>query len=401
MSRPKIAPGQLAAVEYTILAGGRVRARSRVRDDAGVLHPVKRVADTAEEALALLERRAAELSTGFEQLVTAASTIAQASAVWLEQLAAYGTVEGSTYDSYESTVRLIVVPTCGGVALRDLSVGRADRIIQRILAERGTSAARKARSVLSLVCGFVVRQDVIDRNPVRDVQRLPRSPKKESFLTPEQIEVVRMLMRAWRRGASPGPRPNAQLLEDGMDIMLGTSARIGEVVALERGDRDVTGATPAVRIAATEATSRATGRTRKNAPKRTRQKRLIAVPSYTAAAIRRRLAQTGSGPHAPLFATRTGKAYSVSNYERLLRGFVADNDNALREAGIVVEEFTTHLFRRTVATLVEQAAGITLASRLLGHASEATTRASYVVTPERVDPVTATILDTALGIERG
>ena len=75
-----------------------------------------------------------------------------------------------------------------------------------------------------------------------------------------------------------------------------------------------------------------------------------------------------------------------------------DNQQALGEAGIAVDQFSSHIFRRTAATLVEAAAGITLASRLLRHSNEAITRASYVVTAEQVDPATATILDSALGI---
>ena len=50
-----------------------------------------------------------------------------------------------------------------------------------------------------------------------------------------------------------------------------------------------------------------------------------------------------------------------------------------------------------MATLIEAVEGITLASRLLGHSNEQVTRASYVVTAEMVDPVTAQIMDEALG----
>jgi hypothetical protein len=46
---------------------------------------------------------------------------------------------------------------------------------------------------------------------------------------------------------------------------------------------------------------------------------------------------------------------------------------------------------------VESVARITLAARGLGHASEQVTRASYIVTAELVDPVTAQIMDEALG----
>jgi len=88
---------------------------------------------------------------------------------------------------------------------------------------------------------------------------------------------------------------------------------------------------------------------------------------------------------------------SVSNYERLLRTFVDDNAAALTALGVDVDEFTTHLYRRTTATFVERAAGITLASRLLGHANEPITRASYVVSVLQADPITIDILDEVLG----
>ncbi|WP_426623970.1 tyrosine-type recombinase/integrase [Leifsonia sp. McL0607] len=135
---------------------------------------------------------------------------------------------------------------------------------------------------------------------------------------------------------------------------------------------------------------------RQPSPKRIRQKRRIAVPSYTAAAFRHQLAITGRGPEDFLFTTKSRKPLSVSNYERLLRTFIDDNQAALRAAEIDTDDFSTHLFRRTTATLVEAAAGISLASRLLGHADEQVTRRSYVVTAVQVDPITASILDEAL-----
>src|SRR5690606_19825998 len=126
-------------------------------------------------------------------------------------------------------------------------------------------------------------------------------------------------------------------------------------------------------------------------------RRRIALPAAAASAVRRRLALAGTGAEAFLFPTKTGRPMSVSNYERLLRSFVDDNREALIALGVEVDEYTTHLYRRTTATLVERAAGLTLASRMLGHANEQITRASYVVTAERVDPVTADILDAVLG----
>lgn len=396
MPRPRTPAGQLGTIQYTILADGRVRARSRIRDDAGTSHPLRSLAATAGAARDLLQQRAAGPSTGFEQLLSIDSTIADACQVWLEQVRTSGRVEVSTLEGYQDSVRTIVVPACGGMILRDLSVGRADRILQRILATRSISAARKARSTLSMVCGTAVRQDVLAFNPIRDVQRLPSSSKRQSYLSPAQIDADRALMHRWRTATSDGPRPDSRKLEDGMDIMIGTSARIGEILALRRTDVEITASAPTLLIAATLVTTRQEGMRRKPTPKRARQTRRVTLPSFAAAAVRRRLASTGVEPEAYLFATRTGRFDSVNNFERLLRSFVRDNENALCTAKIVVDEFTTHIFRRNAATLVEQAGGITLASHLLGHASEATTRANYVVTPEQVDPVTAVILDDAI-----
>jgi integrase len=182
-----------------------------------------------------------------------------------------------------------------------------------------------------------------------------------------------------------------------MDIMLGTSMRVGECIGLRRRDVDMTTSPPTVIVNGTIVSNRTEGTYRKDSPKRSRQRRTIALPSMAAAAVRRRLAIAEPHEDAFLFPTATGRSLSVTNYERLLRTFIADERPALMARGIPVDEYTTHIYRRTAATLVERAAGITVASRLLGHANEQITRASYVVSAEAVDPVTAQILDELLG----
>lgn len=217
------------------------------------------------------------------------------------------------------------------------------------------------------------------------------------MLTPQQIEAIRDLMTRWRETEGMGPRPSWRALVDGMDIMLGTSARVGECIGLRRCDVDMTTAPPTILIDGTVIQNKAQGVQRKNAPKRTRQRRRVALPALAADAVRRRLALAERGPEALLFPTKTGKPMSVSNYERLLRSFIDDNRDELVRLGVEVDEYSTHIYRRTTATLVERAAGLTIASRLLGHANEMVTRTSYVITAEQVDVVTADILDTILG----
>lgn len=399
MGRPRIPAGEIGTIHITRLATG-YRARAQTRDDGGNLHQLRVVADTEEEARALLLRRVETLSSSAFSGLDSRNTIAEAGAVWLEQIrarAVAGSLSFSTYESYETTLRRLVVPHCGGITLGALTVGRCDRIIQAILLEKSVSAARRARAVLGLICGYAVRDDAIPFNPVRDVRRLPLPEKKTSILTPAQIAGIRELMEHWREDQSDGPRPNHRALIDGMDIMLGTSARVGECIGLRRRDVDITTAPPTMLIDGTIIQNKEQGIIRKNAPKRTRQRRRVALPALAAAAVRRRLALAPSGPDALLFGAKNGNPISVSNYERLLRSFVDDNREALERLGVEVDEYSTHIYRRTTATLVERAAGLTLASRLLGHANEQITRASYVVSAEEVDPITVEILDELLG----
>ena len=211
------------------------------------------------------------LSTGGSGALLPSNTIAEAVELWLWQIltrAKAGSLAYSTYESYETTARVIIVPRCGGVRLDQLTVGRCDRILQRILEEETISKARRARAVLSLVCGYAVRDDALERNPVRDVQRLPTSPKKDSALTPQQITGIRELMRQWRATREGGPRPNYRALIDGMDIMLGTSLRIGECLALRRCDVDMTTQPPTLIVNGTIVTNAAQGTRRKDSPKR-------------------------------------------------------------------------------------------------------------------------------------
>lgn len=75
--------------------------------------------------------------------------------------------------------------------------------------------------------------------------------------------------------------------------MLGTSARIGEVLGLRRCDVDVTGAPPSVRIAGTIVAHRGEPVQRQDHPKTAKSRRTVAIPSFAAEAIRKRLERGG------------------------------------------------------------------------------------------------------------
>ncbi len=68
--------------------------------------------------------------------------------------------------------------------------------------------------------------------------------------------------------------------------MLGTSARIGEVLAVRRRDIDITGAPPSIRIAGTIVAHRGDPVQRQDHPKTAKSRRTVAIPSFSAEAVR-------------------------------------------------------------------------------------------------------------------
>lgn len=93
-------------------------------------------------------------------------------------------------------------------------------------------------------------------------------------------------------------------------------------------------------------------------------------------------------PEALLFATRVGTPHTTNNIRRLLRDVMEP---------AAVEGVTPHCFRRTVATVVNEAQGMLLASELLGHTDPRVTMQHYIQRNEIVNPVTADFLEQSFG----
>lgn len=284
--------GELGAVRVSVRPNGQIQADARMRDEAGALRRLKVFRATEQEARAALAAEADAIRYGtLGARLNSRSTVADACLVFLDEKRRGKCVEISTLETYEYSVANVIVPECGDLLLTELTALRCNRLLDRIRDTKSLSAARKARSILSQVCSTGLDHGVLQFNPVRDARALPLPPKKESVLTGGQLATIGGLMRTWRTDdRHHGPRPNVALMENAMWIMVGTSARIGEVLALRRCDVDVTADPPTVLIAATITQTREEGLQRKPAPKRTRQKRRIALPSLTSAAIRQQLA---------------------------------------------------------------------------------------------------------------
>ena len=115
------------------------------------------------------------------------------------------------------------------------------------------------------------------------------------------------------------PLPDGQLGAI-VEVMLGTSARIGEVLAIRRRDFDFTGAVPSIRLAGTSVSRNGEQTFRQDHPKTAKSRRVVALPSFTSDAVRRRLADAGRLElDSLLFYSRDGTLLTTANVRRQLR----------------------------------------------------------------------------------
>lgn len=171
--------------------------------------------------------------------------------------------------------------------------------------------------------------------------------------------------------------------------MLGTSARIGEVLAIRLGDLDLDAPIPSVRISGTIVSRRGEPTHRQDHPKTARSVRRVALPGFALRAIRARIEKIRfTHPDTLLFATRVGTPHTTNNIRRQLR-------NVMEQAG--VPDVAPHRFRRTAATAINEIGGLQLASELLGHSDPSITREHYIRRNGTVNPVTVKLLEQAFG----
>lgn len=109
-------------------------------------------------------------------------------------------------------------------------------------AKDGYSATKRAKTVLSHVSNFAVRNGGMTTNPTRSVETIDRAePEDIRILEPEERGVFRRLLREWceEKAKEPklGPRAQAWLdLPDLADTMLATGSWPGEALALDGTD---------------------------------------------------------------------------------------------------------------------------------------------------------------------
>jgi integrase len=280
-------------------------------------------------------------------------------------------------ETYRRQVRLHVLPALGELRLAEVTTPVVDKFVSRIKADIGASTARTCRSVVSGVMGLAVRYGALSANPVREVDRVEGTPKKE----PRALtEAERAELFAQLQADEVAVRKD---LPDLVSFMLATGVRIGEALAVLWCEVDLGAGT--VHITSTIIRVTGVGLIRKPTKSRAGQ-RILSLPPWAVAILRRRYADNPYFDR-PVFPDTLGGFRDPSNTRRDIR-------DARGTEGL--SWVTSHNFRKTTATILDDA-GLSprAVADQLGHARPSMTQDVYLGR-KVVNPAAAAALEVAL-----
>jgi integrase len=360
MGRPPLALGTAGAIRYYKTPTG-YRARVLVRDYDGRVRALERRAPSttaAERALKVALRDRAPTQTRGE--LTADSRVTALAEAWYAGLADLSPI---TLQAYRDRLDRQLLPRVGQLRIRELSVGNVDRHLRGIADQHGTATARMCRSVLSGMCTLAARHDALPQNPVRALGPVTGRAKK----APRALTVPQL--RQLRAALTYDDQAIARDLPDLVAFLMATGLRIGEACGLAWNAVNLEVGTVEVRAAAVRV--RGQGLVVKSTKTDAGQRTLV-LPRWCTAMLRDRadrLSATAADGSRPVFPAPLGGWRDPSNTQ-------ADLRDAFAAAGF--EWVTTHAFRKTVATLMDNAG---LSSRAaadqLGHANTSMTTDVY------------------------
>lgn len=364
MSRPPLAVGTYGTITALETSPGTWRARAKFRDHDGVTRRVERFGTSKGGA----ERRLREairdrLHRDGSEDVTPDTTLLVLAQVWLVEYPSTTKISPQSIEKYQRVIEKIIVPGIGGLRIREVTVGKAEKFLGAVPSDAN---ARMARIILTGMLGLAARRDAIPMNPMRDTSNRLSDPKEVRALTVEEVAQLRENVSDWAGANRMGP-PRGDDLPELLELLIGTGLRIGEALALRWQEIELDADVPTLLISGTIATVQ--GRPfRQNHPKTASSRRMLALPDFVVDALRRQRDRELPADDGLVFPSARGGVRSPNNVRRQLR----------QARGHVVEWVSPHALRKTTATVVAEANGPDAAADHLGHSDGRTTARFYV-----------------------
>lgn len=349
----------------TVREDGRWVAYVRYRDYLGRQRRIKRRGGSRAEASRRVMKALRETLAGAAGVddFPPSSLLEAGVRTWLDGFAAQvarGARSPSTLDLYRNVTDRLVIPGVGGLRLAEVTVPNLDRFVQSVLTEHGYATAKLCRSVLSGVCGFLVRRGGLPANPVRDLTPLEVDHDRTArAMTPEEV-------RAWLTVLDESEFARRWDLPDLTRFMLATGLRLGEALGVTWADVDFAAGT--VTVERTIIRVQGQGLVAKGVKSRASVRTLV-LPGWGVQLLRSRRARMDRAT-GPVFPDTRGGWRDRSNVGRAFRQV---------RRGTEFEWVKTHTYRKTVATLLDQSgATARMIADQLGHSRVSMTQDMYL-----------------------
>lgn len=335
--------GRHGVITAKLVAPKQWRARVYVRDADGHRREVSRWATTKTGAIDAVQE-ALDDRPGFgESPIDADTRVTVVAELWfagIERDVKDGLKSSDTARTYRSTLDQHIIPAVGALRCREADTPRLEAFLVA-KHEAGVSATQRKtiKSVLSGVMGTAVRHGALPTNPVRDVSRVVAVAKKSPrSLTAE--ETVK-----WLEFLEVDRSARAHDLYDLTVLMLATGCRISEMLAVRTQDVDpeqaTIGITHRVKRVKGEGLVRVERSDRSSKGKAT----TLRLPDWAVRVCRRRiLALGGDGPLLPTAAGNWRDPVTTAHALQRAR----ENEK------VGMPWLTSHMFRKTVATLLDE-----------------------------------------------
>lgn len=364
MGRPPLPVGTAGKVRFQSLGPRQVRARANVRDYDGETREVNRVGATKAAAeRALKEALRDRVGPPTDGEITPETRLRDAAKIWFAEVEVSDLADGSKA-VYERTLNDRVIPALGGLRLREVDVPACDRFLKTVRTNHGPGAAKTARTVLSPLLAMAVRHGALAANPVRDTAKITAGRRsRPKALTVNETDLLLEKL-------ATDPLTVHQDIAELVEFMLGSGVRVGEALGVRRDVLDLDAGVVEVNATAVRLTGK--GTTLQFRTKSDAGWRVIALPDHIIELCRHRMETVRANEHGLLFPGLRGGVRNPSGANGLVKKAVTRVDPKLSWV-------TTHTFRKTVATRLDEA-GLTARQIAdhLGHAEPSMTQDVYM-----------------------
>lgn len=251
----------------------------------------------------------------------------------------------------------------GGIRVSEASPARIDSAVQAMRATHGATMARQARTILKGGLQLAVLAEVIDANPVREVDAVERTakPKGAVSLTADQLRDLLVNIRS-------SDYCHERDLTDPIIVLIGTGMRISELLGLRWQDFDAEAGTLTVAGKVVRAAGK--GMVRLDTTKTTAGARTVALPQFVINVLNARRDIPFTGQHATIFASTQGTLRDPSNMSKQWRKVRED---------LGVPKASSHSFRKSLASLLDdKGLSARVAADQLGHSQVSMTQNVYM-----------------------